>query len=111
MNLESSLRRGARRLRPWTGLVLGPLAWLALQQTLGTLIYRACDQGGPPLGPALGVVASLTCAVGAAVSAHRLAASGRARFVGQVSAGVASLLAFACILLTLSAVLVPSCAR
>jgi hypothetical protein len=111
MNPRPSLRQRLGRFRAWTGLVVAPLAWLALQQGLGTLTYRACAHAGPPLGPLLGAGASLACAAAAAVSGLGLPASGRDRFMGEIAAGVAALLAFACALITLSAWLVPACAR
>ncbi|PIB92498.1 hypothetical protein [Caulobacter sp. FWC2] len=111
MTSVAKLRSRLMQARPWCGMVVAPMAWLALQQGLGILVYWACAQGGPPLGPTAGIAACASCLAAAWVSGHRLPAAGRTRFVGQAAAGLAALLAFACALLTLSAVLVPACAR
>jgi hypothetical protein len=111
MTRAAAIRVRLRQARPWTGLVVAPLVWLILQQGLGTLVYRTCAQGGPPLGPVAGIAACATCLAAARTSAYRLPATGRSRFIGQAAAGLAVLLAFACVLLTLSALLVPACAR
>jgi hypothetical protein len=108
---SAQLRARLDQARPWTGLLVAPTAWLALQQGLGTLVYRACAHGGPPLGPIAGAVACGVCLAAACTSTRRLPATGRSGFIGRAAAGLAALLAFACALLTLSAVLVPACAR
>lgn len=99
------------RIRPWAGLIVSPLAWLVLQQGLGTLVYYACARGGPPWGPLLGLVAILACA-GSGWMSWRAASDGeRHAFIGRAAAGVAGLLALGCALISLSALMVPACAR
>ncbi len=111
MTRTAEPRSWLKQARPWAGMVIAPIAWLTLQQGLGTLVYRACGRGGPPLGPAAGIAACGACLAAAWISSHRLPKAGRTRFIGQASVGLAVLLAFACALLTLSAVMVPACAR
>lgn len=100
-----------RQVRPWTGLIVAPLAWLILQQGLGTLVYHACARGGPPWGPLLGLAAILACAGSGWISWRAVAADPRAAFIGRTAAGVAAALSLGCALICLSALVVPACAR
>lgn len=98
-------------LRPWGGLIVGPCAWLIVQQGLGTLVYYACARGGPPWGPLLGLLAVLACAGSGRMSWRAASGDERRVFIGRAAAGVASLLGLGCVLISLSALMVPSCAR
>jgi hypothetical protein len=99
-------------LAPWTGAIVAPLAWLACQQGLGSLVYADCAKGGPPLGPLLAIGASLACAAAAAVSWRAAPREpGTIRLAARAGAGLGALLAFACLVVSAATLLAPPCAR
>lgn len=99
------------QVRPWAGVIVGPLAWLGLQQGLGTLVYYACARGGPPWGPLLGLLAVLACGGSGWMSWRAAIGNERRVFIGRAAAGIAGLLSLGCALISLSALTVPACAR
>jgi hypothetical protein len=100
-------------LRPWLGLAVSPLAWIAAQQGMGDLARLACRSAGPPLGPLLGLAAAAVCVLCGWLSwsANGPGLRGLKRFVCLTSVGVAALFAGGALLVTLASLVIPPCAR
>jgi hypothetical protein len=104
------------RLAPWSGLAAGAIAAAADQQILADLPHYDCMQGGPMLGLAIGIVATLVAVAGGMVSlrtARQTSAAsdfGTRRFIGTLGVLGALLGCFAIVLLTAAAWIVPQCA-
>jgi hypothetical protein len=99
--------------RPWSGVVIPPLAWLLCQQGAATLVYDACGSAGPPVGPLFGAVSAAVCVLAGWLSwsASRGADDSVRKLLRLGGTGIAALFALACLVLAASTLLVPPCAR
>lgn len=97
----------------WAGLVAPAVTWLAFQQGMGELVYIACEAGGPPAGPALGLLCAAICLLAGWASWRRRieAVTMAQRFLCRVGAGASLLFALGVLLITAATLVIPPCAR
>jgi len=97
----------------WVGVVIPPVIWILYQQGIGELVYVACETGGPPIGPALGLACAAICGLAGWASWRQRdnAATRAQRFACRVGAGLALLFALGVLAVMGAALVVPPCAR
>lgn len=102
---------------PWTGLLVGPIAWAAHHQIGSDIVYLRCTPADAPVGAALGAFCFIASAAAAWLSwtsrktgqASEHAVEMR-RFVAWMGAAAGGLFALAIAFQTAATLLVTPCA-
>lgn len=102
---------------PWAGGLVGPLAWYAQQQGLGSLTYYACAAANPVFILLTGMIAAAAVVASGLLSRRAWRSGGASpelnprRFVALVSMLAAAVFTLTILFQTLAGVLIPGCAR
>jgi hypothetical protein len=99
------------RLLPWSGFVLGAIAWAISQQWGSARTNDACLQAWAWQTFLIGLIALIVAIVGGGLSWRVRGETGSPplRFVASVSLASAAMFALAILFQTLSALIIPRC--
>lgn len=100
------------RLAPWSGLVLGALAWASQYQFLADLLHFGCPPAMQRIGLASGACAAAVAIAGGLASwhVHRRRPDPTRRFVARLGVLAAAFALAAIVLQTAATRVLPPCA-